>query len=203
MNLSTSSNSALSTNQLPYDGEVYLDNQYFSENEASHYFDCLQKEIQWEHREIQLFGRSILQPRLIAWHGEPGVTYKYSGLMMTTKAWTPSLNEIKSRIENHLGYTFNAVFLNKYRNGHDYMGWHRDNERVQGLQPLIISVSFGAKRAFKFRHYYQKGIDIKFELNSGSLLIMQGETQEYWSHSLPRALKISEPRINLTFRNIL
>jgi len=83
------------------------------------------------------------------------------------------------------------------------MGWHRDNERVHGLQPLIISISFGATRLFKFRHYQQKDIVKKLKLNSGSLLIMQGDTQNNWSHSLPKSLRINEPRINLTFRNIL
>tara|TARA_R110002049_G_scaffold13509_3_gene58764 strand:- start:114585 stop:115175 length:591 start_codon:yes stop_codon:yes gene_type:complete len=194
---------SLHENILPVDGEAYLDNEYFSTHLAADYFNSLNNEINWQHKEIRLFGRFILQPRLIAWHGDPNIILKYSSLELTTKPWTNTLREIKINIEARLGYHFNAVFLNYYRNGHDYMGWHRDNERVHGLQPLIISVSLGAKRVFKFRHYHNKQLVKKFELNNGSLLIMKGDTQNNWSHSLPKALKITEPRINLTFRNIL
>ncbi|MDW3094725.1 MAG: alpha-ketoglutarate-dependent dioxygenase AlkB [Gammaproteobacteria bacterium] len=192
----------LQTNLLPFDGEAYLDNRYFSAAESSHYFNCLKDEIHWEHKEIRIYGRFVLQPRLIAWYGDPGIMLKYSSLNLISTPWTTALTNIKTTIEEDLGYSFNGVFLNYYRNGHDYMGWHRDNERVHGLQPLIISISFGAARLFKFRHYRQKDIVKNLKLNSGSLLIMQGDTQENWTHSLPKSLKVNEPRINLTFRNI-
>lgn len=195
-------NSSLQQNLLPFDGEAYLDNQYFSPTDASNYFHCLKDEINWEHKEIRIYGRFVLQPRLIAWYGDPGITLKYSSLNLISNPWTNALTNIKAAIEDDLGYSFNGVFLNYYRNGQDYMGWHRDNERVHGLQPLIISISFGAARLFKFRHYQQKDIVKNLKLNSGSLLIMQGDTQENWTHSLPKSLRISEPRINLTFRNI-
>ena len=192
----------LNTNLLPYDGEAYLDNQYFSASESSDYFNSLKDEIHWEHKEIRMYGRFVLQPRLIAWYGDPDITLKYSSLNLTSTPWTATLTRIKDAIEEDLGYSFNGVFLNYYRNGHDYMGWHRDNERVHGLQPLIISVSFGAARLFKFRHYQQKDVVKNLKLNSGSLLIMKGDTQDNWTHSLPKSLRVTEPRINLTFRNI-
>jgi alkylated DNA repair dioxygenase AlkB len=193
---------SLKNNILPFDGEAYLDNQYFSSNEAGAYFNQINQDTEWQQKEIRLFGKLIQQPRLMAWHGDKNITYQYSNLRLVTKPWTPVLTTLKNTIERDLGHTFNAVLLNCYRNGHDYMGWHRDNEKVLGLQPLIVSISFGAKRIFKFRHYYNKQLSEKLELDNGSLLIMQGETQNYWSHSLPKSLRITEPRINLTFRNI-
>ncbi len=203
MSQARKTDTSFQTNLLPFDGEAYLNNQYFPTSEASDYFRNLKDEISWEHKEIRLYGRFVLQPRLIAWYGDPGITLKYSSLNLSSKPWTQTLTKIKNTIEANLGYSFNGVFLNYYRNGHDYMGWHRDNERVHGLQPLIVSISFGAARLFKFRHYQQKDIVKTLKLNSGSLLIMQGDTQENWSHSLPKSLRTNEPRINLTFRNIV
>jgi alkylated DNA repair dioxygenase AlkB len=194
---------AFNDNLLPFDGEAFLDQHYFKESDADNYFRQLESEIEWEQKEIRLFGKLIPQPRLMAWHGDEGITYQYSNLKLIAKPWTPTLIQLRNIIEENLGHEFNAVFLNYYRNGHDYMGWHRDNEKVLGLQPLIVSVSVGAKRIFKFRHYHNKTLVRKFELENGSLMIMKGDTQNHWSHSLPKALKIKQARINLTFRNII
>jgi alkylated DNA repair dioxygenase AlkB len=40
-------------------------------------------------------------------------------------------------------------------------------------------------------------------LEHGSLLIMKDATQTNWLHSLPKSKKITQPRINLTFRTII
>ena len=193
----------LNDNLLPFDGEAYLDQHYFQEIDADNYFKQLENEIEWEQKKIRLFGKLIPQPRLMAWHGDENITYQYSNLKLIAKPWTPTLIQLKNIIEDDLEHKFNAVFLNYYRNGYDYMGWHRDNEKVLGLQPIIISVSFGAKRAFKFRNYNNKTLVQKFELDNGSLMLMQRDTQNHWSHSLPKALRIKQARINLTFRNII
>ena len=195
--------SLLRNNILPVDGEAYLDQHYFKAEHANGYFKQLEGEIQWEQKEIRLFGKLITQPRLMAWHGDKDTVYQYSNLKLVSKPWTPALAELKKLIQQDLGETFNAVFLNYYRNGLDYMGWHRDNEKVLGLQPLIVSISFGINRVFKFRHYNHKDLVKKVELNNGSLLLMKGETQNFWSHSLPKALRVTQARINLTFRTIL
>lgn len=194
---------AFNDNLLPFDGEAFLEQHYIKERDADNYFRQLENEIEWEQKEIKLFGKLIPQPRLMAWHGDEGITYQYSHLKLIAKPWTPTLIQLRNIIEKNLGHKFNAVFLNYYRNGHDYMGWHRDNEKVLGLQPLIVSISLGAKRIFKFRHYHNKTLVRKFDLENGSLMIMQGDTQKYWGHSLPKALRIKQARINLTFRNIM
>lgn len=192
-----------SKNLLPYDGEAYLDQHFYRETDANNYFAQLDSEVKWEQKEIKLFGKKIPQPRLMAWHGDKGITYEYSNLKLIAKPWTPTLIQLKNHVEDRLNHKFNAVFLNYYRNGHDYMGWHRDNEKVLGLQPLIVSISLGAKRIFKFRHYTNKENVHKFELENGSLMIMKSDTQNNWSHSLPKSLRIKQARINLTFRNII
>ena len=98
---------------------------------------------------------------------------------------------------------FNGVLLNLYRDGNDSMGWHRDNEVELGKEPTIASVSFGASRDFKLRHTSDKSLLINQVLEDGSLLIMAGQCQDYWLHSLPVRKRVKEPRINLTFRYLV
>ena len=82
------------------------------------------------------------------------------------------------------------------------MGWHSDDEIELGDAPTIASLSLGASRRFLLRNKRDHSFQQTFELNHGSLLIMAGETQQYWQHCVPKTRKVTEPRINLTFRCI-
>lgn len=37
-------------------------------------------------------------------------------------------------------------------------------------------------------------------LEHGQLILMHGETQKHWLHTILKSTRIQEPRINLTFR---
>lgn len=189
-------------NLLPEDGEVlyYLD--FFSPEERVGYFQHLLNETPWQQEAIKFFGKEVMQPRLTAWYGDEGMTYRYSGLTMKGHLWTPSLMEIKHRVEERAKTRFNGVLLNFYRNETDSMGWHRDNEKELGLNPVIASVSFGASRRFLCRHREKKDLKVELELKDGSLLLMKGKTQHFWQHSVPKETSAAGPRINLTFRFI-
>jgi alkylated DNA repair dioxygenase AlkB len=89
--------------------------------------------------------------------------------------------------------------MNLYHNGSEGMGWHSDDEKTLGENPLIASVSFGAERVFKLKHRESKEI-VSVLLENGSLLVMKGATQHHWIHAMPKTKKITTPRINLTFR---
>jgi alkylated DNA repair dioxygenase AlkB len=81
------------------------------------------------------------------------------------------------------------------------MGWHSDDEKSLGRDPVIASLSFGAARRFCFKHRLQAE-KRESELGPGTLLVMKGPTQHHWLHSLPKSAKVKEPRINLTFRQV-
>jgi alkylated DNA repair dioxygenase AlkB len=81
------------------------------------------------------------------------------------------------------------------------MAWHSDGEADLKEQGAIASLSFGAERKFAFKHKLSKEV-IPLQLKPGSLLVMKGTTQQHWLHRLPPTKKVSEPRINLTFRTI-
>ena len=175
-----------------------------SKVEADQHFDRLHAGISWRQNRIRVYGREHDEPRLTAWHGDPGRIYAYSGIRAAAAPWTAPLLEIKDRIEAVSGAPFNSVLLNLYRNGRDQVGWHADDEPELGRSPVIGSVSLGDARPFQMTSKQTPGRKIEFEivLQHGSLLLMRGDTQHNWLHQLPRRSPRSHPgcRINLTYR---
>ena len=176
--------------------------QFMEAAYASEVFQKLFKETAWQQDDIKIFGKTYKQPRLTALYGDEGKSYSYSNITMYPKPMTALLKEIKAKIEMETQTVFNTVLLNLYRDGNDSNGWHSDNEKELGKNPVIASVSLGAKRSFKLKHRGDKKLNYKIFLNHGSLLLMEGETQHHWLHELPKSKKITDPRINLTFRVI-
>ncbi|MGR5445928.1 alpha-ketoglutarate-dependent dioxygenase AlkB family protein [Vibrio jasicida] len=181
-------------------GRIYYDPYFLSNLEADRYFSNLRSTLPWQQERITMFGRSVLQPRLQAWHGD--VAYTYSGLTMSPHPWTPDLNELKARCEAIANVQFNSVLANLYRHGQDSMGWHQDNEPELGRNPVIASVNLGETRRFLLRNLHCK-TQLEYELSHGALLIMAGELQHHWKHAVPKTAKPKGERINLTFRHIV
>lgn len=162
----------------------------------------MQKELDWRQDEISLYGKQILIPRLQAWYGDKESFYQYSGLSLTPTPWTERLLILKKKVENNLECSFNSMLANLYRDQKDSVSWHSDDEQELGLRPTIASLSFGAERVFQLKHK-KTGERFKLPLQSGSLLIMAGDTQRYWQHAVLKQQRHIGPRINLTFRKII
>jgi len=161
----------------------------------------LSKNIQWKNDESVMFGKHYITRRKTAWYGDQPFCYTYSKIKRTALPWTDELLEIKRIVENQEPAEFNSCLLNFYHDGDDGMGWHSDNEKELEKNGVIASVSLGAERKFSFKHKSNKE-KIDLILGSGSLLVMKEQIQTHWMHQLPKSKKISEPRINLTFRTI-
>jgi len=187
-------------NLLPHEGEAYYLPSFLSSEESRRFFSKLSSGIHWNQETIWMFGKRVMQPRLTALYGNPAIPYGYSGISMQAYPFTPELLELKQRLDSIAGISFSHVLLNFYRDGRDSMGWHRDNEKALGTNPVIASISLGAERRFQFRHYTNKVPKIDLMLASGSLLLMKGESQQAWEHQLPKVPGSIAPRINLTFR---
>jgi alkylated DNA repair dioxygenase AlkB len=170
--------------------------------EASQLLDRLLAEIDWRQEEVLIFGQRRLVPRLVAWHGDPGASYTYSGTPHQPLPWTPALGLVRERVFALTGCAFNSVLLNLYRDGRDGMGWHADDEPELGRDPVIASVSLGAPRRFCLRHRRRKDQRLDVSLGHGSLLLMAGSTQHHWLHAVPKTAVPVGPRVNLTFRQI-
>lgn len=171
--------------------------------EAHDLLEQLIKKTHWEQPRIRVYGKWHLTPRLVCFHADESVSYAYSQIHHAARKWTPLLLDLTVRVSKASDASYNAVLLNYYRDGQDSIGWHADDEKELGEQPTIASLSLGTARDIYFKPKTGKGELIKFNLPSGSLLIMSGNTQQYWLHHLPRRTGCTTPRINLTFRKIL
>lgn len=174
----------------------------FEVSEATRLQAALRQGIDWRDEEIIMFGRRLPVPRRVAWHGDPGASYTYSGTLHVPQPWTPELTSIRDLVQQLSGASFNAVLLNLYRDGRDGMGWHADDEPELGPNPVIASVSLGATRRFCLRHRRRRDLRVDLPLAHGSLLVMSGPTQHHWVHALPKTTVPVGERINLTFRQV-
>ena len=192
-------------------GILDYDPHFLSDQEASHYFNILKEQTNWEQKEYINYktGEKIGQPRLTAWFADDQtMAYSYSGVTQLVQEWTSELQELRKKVETITGASFNSVLLNLYRNGHDSVGDHADDEKELGLNAVIASVSLGATRDFILRQYKKAATlklspTLKYKLSHGSLLVMSGTTQQYWKHSVPKDFKTTDARINLTFRKFI
>lgn len=184
--------------QLPAKAWVDYCEAWLAPEEASVYFAALREEVSWEQRSILAGDREVLQPRLMGWAGE--LAYRFSGLTLEPRQWTPAVIELKERLERETGVRYNHVVLNRYRDGRDKMGFHADDEPELGRNPVIASVSLGDRRRFCLRskRFPKKRRD--YNLVNGSLLVMGGTLQHTWYHAIERAGEDRGERINLTFR---
>ncbi|HSJ04878.1 MAG TPA: alpha-ketoglutarate-dependent dioxygenase AlkB [Verrucomicrobium sp.] len=190
-----------SINLLPCDGMVLYHGCIMNAVMADQYLDLLLKNLQWRHDEAVIYGRHIVTARKVAWYGDVGYAYTYSGTTKQALPWTPELLALKSQVEKTTGASYNSCLANLYHTGDEGMAWHSDDEMALGKDSSIASVSFGAERKFSFKH---KRLDetVSIVLEHGSLLEMKGTTQTHWLHRLPSTKKIKTPRVNLTFRTI-
>lgn len=200
----------LSPIPLP-DARISLDPSWLPDAQADALFKQLHAAIPWEVHRLRLFGRSVDSPRLSCWIGDPGTSYRYSGVDYAPRPWPAALLPIRTRLRDELGIDFNSALANLYRDGQDCMGWHSDNETDLGPRPSIASLSLGAQRRFVLKRRPVRGQatasgaateKLALELGSGSLLLMQGQTQRHYRHALPRTARQVGQRINLTFRRI-
>ncbi|GFR98327.1 alpha-ketoglutarate-dependent dioxygenase alkB-like protein 3 [Elysia marginata] len=170
----------------------------------------LYKDIPWRQRHDIHNGIQAMQPRLTAWFSD--VPYTYAGVTepANSSEWPPALRQLKNQLAEVTGVEFNALAANLYRDGHDSIGWHSDDEKIFGSTPIIASLSFGDERVFELRKKpapnefgerdYTYSQLIRIPLHSGALLIMEGCTQSDWQHRVPKEYHDRGSRINITFR---
>jgi len=186
---------------LPNAEITYIPN-FIEKKLADTYFKHFTSEVNWQQDDIKIFGKTYQQPRLTALYAENNKPYSYSSIKMYPKSFSKEIENIKNKIEARINHKFTSVLLNLYRDGNDSNGWHADNEKELGKNPLIASISLGEERPFHFKHRKLKEERYKIILEHGSLLVMKGEMQHFWLHQIAKTKKQIKPRINLTFRTI-
>lgn len=181
--------------KLTAEGTCLLLKGWMAEEIASSLYMEVAEQLQWQQKTIKMFGKTYLLPRLTAWVGDVG--YAYSGIVNDAQPWTALLNEARKALPM---INPNSVLGNFYRDGNDSVSWHADNEN--GLGPVIGSLSLGASRVFSIRHNETREVT-RVVLDHGDLVVMRGNFQATYQHSVPKTKRQVGPRINLTFRQML
>ena len=190
--------------RIPLASGAWLDHDrtWLPPAEADDALRALRDELAWEQREIVLFGRRILQPRLIAWAGALG--YRYSGQTLEPRPFTPTAEKLLARACARTQVEFNHVLVNRYRSGDDSMGLHADDEPELGRDPVVAIVSLGTTRRLLVRPRRKSDrARHDVDLSHGALLVMGGSCQRHYVHGIPRQAGAQDERISLTFRKLL
>ena len=196
--LFTSGNRGKVIFKLP-DAEVMLIDNFFSKDESDYYYAGLLADTQWREYQMPMYDKVVTAPRMICWYEDKGTIGEN-----TAPELTGDLKKIRQRVESETGEKFNAVLLNLYRSGQDGVAWHSDKTDKSGKDPLIASVTFGETRLFRLRHKFRRDVQqVEIPLHHGSFLLMAGTTNSFWEHQVPKTARNIEPRINLTFRQVI
>jgi len=188
-------------NILESDGIADYYGSILSFEESEYYFKVLSNTIEWKNDSVIIYGKEMTTKRKVAWYGEEKFKYTYSNMTKVALPFTKEISSLKNMVEDKCREKFNSCLLNLYHSGDEGMAWHSDDEIALKKDGAIASLSLGAVRKFSFKNKQTKKT-ISLQLDNGSLLVMKGETQRYWLHSLPKTKKINLGRINLTFRTI-
>jgi alkylated DNA repair dioxygenase AlkB len=166
--------------------------------EADRLLLALRDELAWEQREIVMFGRRVLQPRLIAWAGAFG--YRYSGQTLEPRPPQRAAVGAACACVDHTGVQSVPPPLPRRVRQH----FHADDEPELGLDPVVATLSFGATRTFVLKPRRARlGSNRSLDVEHGSLLVMGGTCQRHYVHGVPRQSGVSGERISLTFRRLL
>jgi len=188
-------------NIIDQDGIALYHEKVLTDEQIKPLYEELLNKINWENERVVMFGKEIITKRKVAFYSDPLIAYTYSSKTKIGLPWKDPLFILKNIVESLTKQTYNACLLNLYHNGEEAMGWHSDNEKEIIANSTIASLSIGASRKFSFKHKVTKET-ISIQLENGSLLEMKGTIQSHWLHALPKSKKITESRINLTFRQM-
>ncbi|TPH18593.1 alpha-ketoglutarate-dependent dioxygenase AlkB family protein [Litorilituus lipolyticus] len=189
-------------NILPQDGIVYYYGEVMEQLDAQKSFEQLFTQLPWQCDQAVVMGKLISTKRKVAWFGDDPFQYTYSQVTKQALPWAEDLLLLKVLVEEKTGEHYNSCLVNLYHSGEEGMAWHSDGEKDLKKEGAIASLSLGAERKFSFKHKENKQV-VSLTLKQGSLLVMKGVTQQCWLHRLPPSKKVTEPRINLTFRTIV
>lgn len=174
---------------------------FLSNIETEQLYDSILDEISLEKEVVYLFNKRYELNRSIAWINDLGKAYGYANTFKKAQGFTKVINVVKEKIELLTDTHYNSCLINLYPTGEDYMGWHTDNEKIIEKNSAIASLSLGATRDFQVRDNLTK-TTTTITLESGDLILMDGNFQTNYKHQLPKRKKVKTARINLTFRKI-
>ena len=151
-------------------------------------FDRLLEIAPWQQRTRTMWDAEVLEPRLVAnWP--------------TGAELPPEVLELTAPLGERYGVDFDSCLVNLYRDGSDAVAWHADTVRKTMRDPLVATVSLGARRSFLLRPATGGPVQRRYAPGEGDLIVMGGSCQHDWHHTVPRERSASGARMSITLRH--
>lgn len=172
---------------------------------VENFFEVSQEEFEtiWDlerdfiQNEVLMYGKYVKIPRKQGLYSPiPNTRYAFSGCTVNALPVPDVLEPFIARFDD----TYNAVFVNWYQDGKQYISTHSDDENVMVHGSNIVSISLGDTRTFRIRDKKYKKIVLDVDLKHGDLFVMGGNFQKEFTHEVPKRLRSHKRRINLTLR---
>jgi alkylated DNA repair dioxygenase AlkB len=155
-------------------------------------FARLLESVPWQAEKRHMYDKVVDVPRLLCFYGEDAA--------LPDPMLTAALRALNSHYGAELGEDFRTAGLCLYRDGRDSVAWHGDRfGRGRHANTMVAILSLGTPRALALRPR-GGGPSMRFELGHGDLLVMGGSCQRTWDHAIPKAPKVTGPRISIQFR---
>jgi alkylated DNA repair dioxygenase AlkB len=169
--------------------------------DANKLFQYFMQHLNRKAYPIRMFGKEMMQPRLVSFYADEWVDYHYSQTILTWSWRDERMWRLRDQINTSYQLACNSVLCNLYHDGQDSMWWHSDDEHELGPDPIIVSVTLWCSRVFKLRHKMTRET-ISLTLEHGSVLVMSAHSQIDREHCIPKTTRTLWPRVNCTFRMI-
>jgi alkylated DNA repair dioxygenase AlkB len=154
-------------------------------------FDALAGEARWQQRTRWMYDQEVAEPRLTA------------GWSTDTEDATlpPMLREMADALSDRYPVLFDRIWVNLYRDGQDSVAWHGDRNRLVMTRPMVATVSLGSRRKFLLRQRGTSRAVHRLEPGHGDLVVMGGECQAEWEHTIPKTKLPVGARMSVTIRH--
>ena len=149
-------------------------------------FDRLLEDAPWQQGTRKMWDNVVVVPRLTASIPTP---------------FPDRIAELVAPLNERYGIEFDSCFVNLYRDGNDAVAWHADTVRKKLTNPMVVTVSLGARRSFLVRPAGGGPIARRFNPGEGDLIVMGGAMQHDWHHTVPREKTASGARMSVTLRH--
>jgi alkylated DNA repair dioxygenase AlkB len=156
---------------------------------ADRLFEQLLADVSWQEREVPMYEKVVPEPRLSCWWGRDA-----------ERPWPPEARAMARALHGRYGVRFDALGANLYRDGRDSVAWHGDRVYREQETALVAVLSLGCRRRFLLRPK-GGGSSVRLDPAPGDLLVMGGTCQRTWQHCVPKAARVSGPRISISLRH--
>jgi len=151
-------------------------------------FERMRQIAPWHQRTRTMWDNEVVVPRLTAsWP--------------VGKAMPPEVVELVELLNERYHVVFDSCLINLYRDGNDAVAWHADTVRKVMRNPMVATVSLGARRSFLVRPAGGGAVVRRYAPGEGDLIVMGGAMQHDWHHTVPREKSASGARMSITLRH--